>query len=85
MNTETEIASPSDIMSAINLKGANEDLFYGERPTQAINAEPTPEISNKAALINPLKVDNNYYLNKAGFAIQIAAFSDLKLPQNLFS
>ena len=80
IDVPTEIASPSEIISAINLTGTNEGLLAGESTQGFIIEQPIQKIKNQVASTKPITADNNYYLSKAGYAIQIAVFSDLNLP-----
>jgi len=75
-------ASPADIMMAM-AEGNSENV------TDSINITVEPvnvyQVKNTAKYIDriaPLMVDNDYYLAKSGYVIQIAAFSELKLPES---
>ena len=74
-------ASPADIISAIAI--ADDDVLSIERATrtdkkiqkkQGITAENN-------ALPKQLPINNNYYIGKTGYVVQIAALSDFQLPE----
>lgn len=81
-------ATPNDIVHAITLLSSDEIV------DTAINLEVSPNTSHhslnavnkavetKKVVATSINVDNNYYLNQeSGFVIQIAAFSDINLPE----
>ncbi len=74
-------ASPADIISAIAI--ADDDILSIERATRtdASNQQKQDITAGNNALSKPLPINNNYYIGKTGYVVQIAAFSDLQLPK----
>jgi len=71
-------ASPADIISAMTLESTMSVSMSDEGVVAiAEKVQATTALSNA---VNQLTVNNDYYANNAGYVIQIAAFSELKLP-----
>jgi len=74
-------ASPAEVMSAITAESMNS--------ATADSAVPKPSASQRKVQgiveqhTNQVSVNNDYYSNHLGYVIQLAAYSDLKLPKSL--
>ena len=75
-------ASSADIISAMTIS-ADESLVVDSGALEHVKASQTPVqiTAVQGSTGKRLKVNNNYYADKVGFVIQIAAFRDLKLPK----
>ena len=75
-------ASPADIISAITTADDDDvSSITGGIDTDASH-QPKPDISAaKNALSKTLPINNGYYLGKTGYVVQIAALTDLQLPE----
>ncbi len=74
-------ASPADIISAIAI--ADDDVLSIERATRTdekIQKKQGVKAENNA-LSKQLPINNNYYIGKTGYVVQIAALSDFQLPE----
>lgn len=74
-------ASPADIISAIAI--ADDDVLLIERATRTdekILKKQDVTVENNA-LSKQLPINNNYYIGKTGYVVQIAALSDFQLPE----
>ena len=73
-------ATPLDIIYAITIEqtdSAAENVSLVKPKIDKIEVKATEVEPN---LVNNFLVDNNFYAAKAGYVIQLSAFSDLKLP-----
>lgn len=73
-------ASPEDIMMAMAEAGTENIADIINITTEPVDAYKVKNIAKHNSLITPLMVNNDYYLARSGYIIQIAAFSELKLP-----
>ena len=74
-------ASPADIISAIATAEDDVSSITGGIDTDA-SYQPKPDISAaNNAVSRTLPINNGYYRGKAGYVVQIAALSDLQLPE----
>ena len=74
-------ASPADIISAIAI--ADDDVLSIKRATRTderIQKKQDVTAENNA-LSKQLPINNNYYIGKTGYVVQIAALSDFQLPE----
>ena len=74
-------ATPLDIIYAITIEptdNTTENVSLVKPKIDKIEVKATEVEPN---LVNNFLVDNNFYAAKAGYVIQLSAFSDLTLPQ----
>ena len=74
-------ASPADIISAIAI--ADDDVLSIERATRTDEKIQKKQgfTAESNALSKQLPINNNYYIGKTGYVVQIAALSDFQLPE----
>jgi len=73
-------ASPSDIMSAISTETVNTVSVENMILNPVLKKVEVKAIEKPINTTGLLPINNDYYANKTGYVIQLAAFSDLKLP-----
>ena len=73
-------ASPSDIMSAISTETVNTVSLKNMTLKPVLKKVEVKAIEKPVNTTGLLHINNDYYANKTGYVIQLAAFSDLKLP-----
>ncbi|TWX74133.1 SPOR domain-containing protein [Colwellia sp. C1TZA3] len=77
-------ASPADVISAITAESANSLAATGTVFKPLASRRKVQAIIEQNKLANQVTVNNDYYSNNLGYVIQLAAYSDVKLPSTLF-
>jgi DamX protein len=73
-------ATPLDIISAITVEQTDNTVEKVALVKTKIDKIEVKAPTVESHIVNNLLVDNNYYATKAGYVIQLSAFSDLTLP-----
>jgi DamX protein len=76
-------ATPAEVMSAITAEGMNSVTVNGVVLKPSASRRKVQAIIDQNELVNQVSVNNAYYSNHVGYVIQLAAYSDLKLPTSL--
>jgi DamX protein len=76
-------ASPGEVMSAITAESMNSATANGAVLKPSASRRKVQAIIEQNKLANKVSVNNDYYSNHLGYVIQLAAYSDLKLPESL--
>jgi DamX protein len=76
-------ASPGEVMSAITAESMNSATANGAVLKPSASRRKVQAIIEQNKLANKVSVNNDYYSNHLGYVIQLAAYSDLKLPKSL--
>jgi DamX protein len=70
-------------MSAITAESMNSATANGAVLKPSASRRKVQAIIEQNKLANKVSVNNDYYSNHLGYVIQLAAYSDLKLPKSL--
>jgi DamX protein len=76
-------ASPADVISAITAESASSAAATGVAFNPLASRRKVQATIEQNKLANQVTVNNNYYSNNLGYVIQLAAYSDVKLPNRL--